>query len=257
VAGSALDRFTLAGRVALVTGGSKGIGQAMARGLASVGADVVIVSRHRDELEAALAEILDGSGARGVCIEADLSRRGAVDYVVDEAQRQIGRVDILVNNVGANVPQTIDKVSDEEWDAVVELNLSSSMSLTRAFAPQMRSRGWGRIIYVTSIMAFASKEGRATYSATKTALIGLARASAIDLGRFGITVNCIAPGLIVTRLTEGNLSQEDRELHLQRTALGRPGDPDELVGPLLALVSDAGSYVTGTTLVVDGGWTIG
>jgi NAD(P)-dependent dehydrogenase (short-subunit alcohol dehydrogenase family) len=240
----------------MVTGASTGLGKAMATGLAGAGCDVVVVSRHREDLELALAEIVEGTDVRGFAVEADLLERAAVAGAAREAVGRAGRVDILVNNVGLNIPQAIEETTDDAWDRVVELNLSSTMALTRALVPGMRSRGWGRIVYISSIMAFASKEGRSAYSATKTGLIGLTRANAIDLGPFGITVNGIAPGLFVTRATRGLLSDQEHQSHIDRTALGRSGEPDELVGPLLALVSEAGSYVTGTTLVVDGGWLV-
>jgi NAD(P)-dependent dehydrogenase (short-subunit alcohol dehydrogenase family) len=247
--------FSLAGRGALVTGGSKGLGKAMARGLAQAGADVVIVSRHEDELKAALAEILDGTGRRGGYVVADLSQRAETERIAKEALAQLGRIDILVNNAGANVPQRIDEVTDEAWDRVLELHLSSVMGLTRAIVPQMKERHWGRVVHISSVLGFMSREGRNAYSAAKSALAGLARASAIDLGPFGITVNCIAPGAFATVMSDrGAGTDDERRAMTDRTALGRWGEPTELVGPLLLLASDAGSYVTGTTLIVDGGW---
>jgi NAD(P)-dependent dehydrogenase (short-subunit alcohol dehydrogenase family) len=250
----ALNLFDLTGKVALVTGGSKGLGKAMARGLAEAGADVVISSRHEDELRAALDEVLEGTGRRGRHVVADLARREEATRLARAALEQMGRVDILINNAGTNKPQAIDAISDEVWDQVMELNLGSVMALTRALVPQMRARRWGRIIHISSIMAFLSKEGRNVYSATKSALLGLARASALDLGGDGITVNCIAPGPFLTELPASVLSEEERRRFAERTAVGRWGDPKELVGPALLLASDAGSYITGTTLIVDGGY---
>jgi NAD(P)-dependent dehydrogenase (short-subunit alcohol dehydrogenase family) len=246
--------FDLTGKVALVTGGSKGLGKAMARGLAEAGADVVISSRHENELGGALDEILQGTGRRGRYVVADLSRRAEAPRLAKTALELMGRVDILINNAGTNKPQAIDAITDETWDQIVELNLSSVMVLTRALVPQMRARRWGRIIHISSIMGFLSKEKRNVYSATKSALLGLARASALDLGGDGITVNCIAPGPFLTELPASVLSDEERRVFAERTAVGRWGDPKELVGPALLLASDAGSYITGTTLIVDGGY---
>src|SRR3954467_5212277 len=172
--------FDLTGRVALVTGGSKGLGKAMARAFAEAGADIVISSRHENELQAALEEIREGTSVRGMHVVADMSRRSEAGRLAKAAVEQFGRVDIVVNNAGSNVPEEIDKVTDENWDRIVELNLSSCMALTRALAPQMKSRKWGRVIHISSIMGLASKAGRDAYSATKSALIGLARASALD-----------------------------------------------------------------------------
>jgi NAD(P)-dependent dehydrogenase (short-subunit alcohol dehydrogenase family) len=250
----ALDVFDLTGKVALVTGGSKGLGKAMARGLAEAGADVVISSRHENELRAALEEVLRGTGRRGRYIVADMTRREDVARLARTALEQMGRVDVLVNNAGTNKPQAIDAITDEAWDEVVELNLTSVMALTRALVPQMKERRWGRIIHISSIMGFLSKEKRNTYSATKAALLGLARASALDLGAFGITVNCIAPGPFLTDLPATVLSDAEKKVFADRTAVGRWGRPEELVGPVLLLSSEAGSYISGQTLVVDGGY---
>jgi NAD(P)-dependent dehydrogenase (short-subunit alcohol dehydrogenase family) len=249
-----VDIFNLKGKVALVTGGSKGLGKAMARGLAEAGADIVISSRHENELKPALEEILRGTDRKGRFIVADMSRRSDVLRLARTALEQMGRVDILVNNAGTNIPQAIDQIKDEDWDAVMEINLNSIMVLTRALVPQMKSRGWGRVIHISSVMGFISKEGRNAYSATKSALIGLARANALDLGRYGITVNCIAPGPFLTDLPGRLLSEAEKQEFARVTALGRWAEPKELVGPVLLLASDAGGYITGETLVVDGGW---
>ncbi len=249
-----LDIFNLKGKVALVTGGSKGLGKAMARGLAEAGADIVISSRHENELRSALDEILRGTNGKGRLIVADMGRREEVERLARTALEQMGRVDILVNNAGTNIPQPIDEIKNEDWDRMLEINLSSIMVLTRALVPQMKARKWGRIIHISSVMGFVSKAGRNAYSATKSALIGLARANALDLGRDGITVNCIAPGPFLTDLPARLLSDEEKKEFSRYTALGRWADPKELVGPVLLLASEAGSYITGETLVVDGGW---
>jgi NAD(P)-dependent dehydrogenase (short-subunit alcohol dehydrogenase family) len=250
----ASDIFNLTGKVALVTGGSKGLGKAMARGLAEAGADIVIASRHEEELRSALAEILKDTPRRGKYLAADLSRRDEIRRLAAFAVEQMGHVDIVINNAGTNVPQSIDAVKDEDWDAVLAINLNSVMALTRALVPQMKERGWGRVIHISSIMGLVSREGRSGYSATKSALLGLARASALDLGKFGITVNCIAPGPFVTDLPRRLLSEAEKKQMASMTALDRWGEPEELVGAVLLLASDAGSYITGTTLVVDGGY---
>jgi NAD(P)-dependent dehydrogenase (short-subunit alcohol dehydrogenase family) len=250
----ASDLFDLTGKVALVTGGSRGLGKAMARGLARAGADVVLASRSEKELRAALEEVLAGTGRRGRFVVADLSRRPEAARLARAALDLMGRIDVLVNNAGTNKPQAIDAIDDQTWDSVLEINLSSVMALTRALVPQMKERRWGRIIHISSVMGFASKEKRNVYSATKSALLGLARASALDLGAFGITVNCIAPGPFLTELPAGLLSDAEKKAFADRTALGRWGDPGELVGPALLLASDGGSYITGQTLVIDGGY---
>jgi gluconate 5-dehydrogenase len=245
--------FDLSGRVALVTGGSKGLGLAMARGFAEAGADVVISSRHEDELKQAAAEIQKAGGGRVEYVVADMVERRDVARLAETALARLGRVDILVNNAGTNNPQSIDQIRDEDWDRIIELNLTSCMALTRQLVPQMKQRRWGRVIYMSSIMGLASKDGRGPYSATKSALLGLARAAALDLGEFGVTVNCIAPGPFMTDLPGKMLSDEQKKVFADRTALGRWGQPREMAGPALLLASEAGSYITGAVLVVDGG----
>src|SRR5438105_10624776 len=205
------DLFSVTGKVALITGGSKGLGKAMARGLAEAGADIVISSRHEEELRPALEEILQGTGRRGRFIVADMGRRDDVRALAQRALDQMGRVDVLINNAGTNVPQAIDEIKDQDWDRVMEVNLNSVMVLTRALVPQMKARRWGRIIHISSIMALVSKQGRGLYSATKAALVGMTRATALELGEFGITVNCLAPGPFLTDLPGRLLSAEEKE----------------------------------------------
>jgi gluconate 5-dehydrogenase len=225
----------------------------MARGLAEAGATVIISSRSEEELRAAARTIAETARGRVEWIVADMLDRHQVRELAARAMAVTGAVDILINNAGTNNPQPIDQIDDEAWDRLLELNLTSVMALTRALAPGMKQRRWGRIIHISSIMALASKEGRNSYSATKAALIGMCRASCQDLGPYNVTVNCIAPGPFLTDLTRGMLSADEKEVFASRTALGRWGEPSELVGPALLLASDAGSYITGSVLVVDGG----
>jgi len=249
-----LDQFKLGGRAALITGGSKGIGFCIAQGFAEAGADVFICGRGEESLASAADQLRAAApGARIETLVADVAKRTEVQRVADEATAQLGKVDILVNNAGWNVPQPIDEITDKDWDYLVELNLTTCMSLTRAIAPQMKQRQWGRVIHISSIMGFASTPGRNAYSATKTALRGLAQASALDLGPHGIPVNCIAPGPIATEMPMSILSQEQQDKLAGRTAIGRWGNPEELAAPALLLASEAGSYITGACLLVDGG----
>src|SRR5262249_9902972 len=167
--------FDLTGRVALVTGGSKGLGRAMARGFAEAGADVVITSRHEDDLKATAAEIRAGTGVRVAHLVADMTRREDVGRIADSALAEMGHVDILVNNAGSNLPQPIDEIRDEDRDRLVELNLNSCMALTRSLVRPVKERRWGRILHIASIMALTSAPGRNADSATKSPLTRLAR----------------------------------------------------------------------------------
>jgi len=239
-----------------VTGGSKGLGKAMALGLAAAGADVLIVSRHEDELVPAIAEIRAETGrADGGYFVADLADRAQLERLAAAVLAERGRIDILINNAGANVVEAVDQITDEAWDLVQSVYVFAAMALTRAFAPGMKERGWGRIVHISSILGFTSKEGRAAYSAAKAAIAGHARAAAIDLGPYGITVNCLAPGPFWTDGSARSMSRDELSgTAAARTAVGRRAEPEELVGPLLMLTGDAGRFVTGSTLVVDGGW---
>ncbi|HEU0119486.1 MAG TPA: 3-oxoacyl-ACP reductase FabG [Bryobacteraceae bacterium] len=245
--------FDLTGRVALVTGGSRGLGKAMARIYAEHGASVMICSRNAVELEAAASEIGNGLNARVEWMTADLAKRDGAQHVAEETLARLGRVDVLVNNAGGNIPQRADQITDEAWDQIIELNLSGIMRLTRAVLPQMMERKWGRVIHISSVLGLGGKLGRNAYSATKAALIGMARSSALDLGPHGITVNCISPGPFLTELPLGLLNDEQKQEFTNRTALKRWGNPEEIAGVALLLGTDAGSYITGTTLLIDGG----
>jgi NAD(P)-dependent dehydrogenase (short-subunit alcohol dehydrogenase family) len=245
--------FDLTARTALVTGGSRGLGKAMARAFTEHGADVLVCSRNEGELREAAADIREGLTRRVEWAVADLADPEQAENLAREATQRLGHIDILVNNAGTNVPQPIDEVSDESWTTMMELNLTSAMRLTRALVPPMKERHWGRVIHVSSVLGLGGKEGRNGYCASKAGMIGLTRASALDLGPFGITVNCIAPGPFLTDLPGRLLSDEQKRHFAERTALGRWGRPEELMGPALLLASDAGSYITGSVLSVDGG----
>ncbi len=245
--------FDLTGKCALVTGGSKGLGKAMARGFAEAGADVMISSRSEKELQASAKEIGDGLNVKVEWMVCDMIDRAAVRSLADESVKRLGKIDILVNNAGSNQPQAIDEITDEAWDKIVELDLTSCMALTRYLVPAMKQRKWGRVIHISSVLGVGSKEKRNVYSACKAGLIGLAKASALDLGPFGITVNCLCPGPFLTDLPMSLLSDEEKKKFSDRTALSRWGQPRELAGPALMLASEAGSYITGEALLVDGG----
>ena len=245
--------FNLSGRVALITGGSRGLGKSIARAYAEHGAQIVICSRGENELKAAAAEIGAGLTTRVEWITADLADRTEPQRLADEALKRFGRVDVLVNNAGGNQPQRVDQITDEAWDRIIELNLSGIMRLTRALLPQMMERQWGRIIHTSSVLGLGGKKERNVYSATKAALIGMARSSALDLGPYGITVNCIAPGPFLTELPLGLLNDEQKLEFTNRTALKRWGRPEEIAGVALLLGTDAGSYITGSTVLIDGG----
>lgn len=247
------ELFDLTGRTALVTGGSKGIGKAVARGLAEAGANVAISARHEDELKKAQAEIADGASGRVEYFVADMGDRSAVKKLAAGVLARFGRCDVLFNNAGSNKPQPLVETTDEAWDNIVELNLTSCMLLSRELAPAMIKNRWGRIIYTSSIMGLASNPARGCYSATKAALIGMARAQALELGPHNITVNCLAPGPVATDLPMSLLSTEQKKVFAERTAVKRWGQPIDMVGPVLLLATEAGAFITGNVILADGG----
>jgi NAD(P)-dependent dehydrogenase (short-subunit alcohol dehydrogenase family) len=186
-------------------------------------------------------------------VVADMNDRSQVKKLAKEVLGKLGRCDVLFNNAGSNKPQALCDTTDEAWDNTIELNLTSCMLLSRELAPSMIHNGWGRIIYTSSIMGLASNPARGCYSATKAALIGMARAQALELGPHGITVNCLAPGPVATDLPMSLLSPEQKKIFAERTAVKRWGQPIDMVGPVLMLASDAGAFITGNVILADGG----
>lgn len=248
--------FDLSGRAALITGGSKGIGLAIAVEFAKAGADVMICSRNEEELQAAAEKISGMASGKVEYQVTDMTDRAAVKRLAAETEKRLGKVDILINNAGSNTPQATEEIDDATWDRLIELNLTSCLMLTREVLPGMKQRGWGRVIYTASIMGITASSNRSAYCGTKGALISMAHSQAVELGADGITVNCISPGPIATDLPMSLLDEETQARFATRTALGRWGQPEELAGPALLLASEAGSYITGENLVVDGGCTI-
>lgn len=225
----------------------------MARVLAQAGAELAICGRNYAQAKTTATELAAETGVRVEPLAADVGKRDEAERLAREAVARMGKIDILISNAGWNIPQPADAIRDEDWDALLELNVTSSMVLTRAIAPGMKERNWGRIIYISSIMAFASTPDRVAYSTTKSALHGMVKANALRLGPHGITVNCLAPGPFATEMPMSILSEEQKRTFAQRTALGRWGQPDELAPAALLLASNAGSYITGSILVIDGG----
>ncbi|RCS41106.1 SDR family NAD(P)-dependent oxidoreductase [Bremerella cremea] len=247
--------FDLTGRSALITGGSKGIGKTLARAFAECGANVCITARNEDELKSATEEIAQGLGSRVIYRVCDMADRAAVDAMAIDVLQEFQGIDILINNAGTNRPELLAETNDTTWDEVLELNFTACMRLARHVVPDMKEKQWGRIIHLSSVMALASNPGRGLYSGTKAALIGMAKAHALELGPHGITVNCICPGPIATDLPMSLLNEEQKQRFAERTALKRWGKTIDMVGPALLLGSDAGAYITGTTILADGGLT--
>ena len=253
---SVFDAFRLDGKVALVTGGSKGLGRAMAQALAEAGADVALCSRNLSEAEAAAQEIAGSTRRKAVGFKADVTERESVAQLRQDCEAAFGQIDILLNNAGINIRKPTPELTDEDWDSVLDISVKGSFLCSQAFLPGMMERKWGRIVMLGSIMSFVSIPGRAAYSSAKAGVLGLTRALALESAPHGVTVNCLCPGPFET---PGNrVLMNDPAAHqafLSKIPLGRWGQPEELGGAIVFLCSPASAFVTGTTLTIDGGWT--
>ncbi|MDP2703249.1 MAG: 3-oxoacyl-[acyl-carrier-protein] reductase [Candidatus Rokubacteria bacterium] len=245
------DGKPLAGRVAVVTGGTRGIGLAIARALAEDGASVVVSGRDAARLDSAVAEI-ETLGASALGVVADQSKREDCDRLVDAAKERFGRIDVLVNNAGITRDQLLVRMKDDDWDQVLDTNLRGVFLMTRAVARSMMRQKSGRIINIASTAGAMGNPGQVNYSAAKAGVIGLTKAAARELAHWNILVNAVAPGLIETDMTAG-ISAEAREALLQQVPLKRVGAAREVAEVVRFLAGDGAAYVTGQTIHVNGG----
>jgi 3-oxoacyl-[acyl-carrier protein] reductase len=241
------DFASLDGKVTLVTGGSRGIGAAIARELAAAGARVAV--NYQKSADAA-AEIAGEVG--GVAVEGDVADPGQAAAVVARAEEELGELDCLVNNAGVTRDGLIARMSDEDWDTVLDTNLRGTFNTCRAVSRKMLRRRAGSIVNLTSVVGIHGNAGQANYAASKAGIIGLTKALARELGTRGVRVNAVAPGYIDTELT-GVLPVDVRDAILANTALGRLGEPEDVARAVRFLCSDEAAFVTGSVLLVDGG----
>lgn len=250
------DRFSLIGRVALVTGGGRGLGLQMAKALAEAGAHVVLSGRSRDMLEQAVASIT-GEGGKASATAFDVADLDAGREAIAKLHADHGRLDILINNVGARDRRPFAAFSDAEILNLIQTDLLSAIALSRKAADIMKAQGHGRLISVTSIIGSMARSGDAIYPVAKQGLTGLVRSLAAEYGPFGVTSNAIAPGMFATETNAGISGDPGMNAFMrQRVPLQRWGRPDEIAGAALFLASDAGSFVNGHVLTVDGGMSI-
>jgi len=245
----------LASRVALVTGGSLGIGRATVLALAAEGADVAFTylgTRYSDDEPARVVAGVEKSGCRALAIESDVSDFGEADRVVERVREELGRLDILVNNAGITRDGVLWKMSEEQWDAVIGVNLKGCFNYIRAVSPVFRKQKSGKIVNVSSINAMRGKFGQANYSASKAGIIGLTKSAARELGGANVNVNAVAPGFVETDMT-GALPEEVLAQARRESILGRFASPGDVADVIVFLVSEKSRHVTGEVVRVDGG----
>ncbi|MGB9876753.1 MAG: 3-oxoacyl-[acyl-carrier-protein] reductase [bacterium] len=240
------------GRVAIITGAGRGIGKAIAERFASEGADVVICDIDKEAIAKVAEEIRDKYSVKVISIPADVSKEEDVNALVEETVRNFGKVDFLINNAGITRDSLILRMSEEEWDKVIAVDLKSVFLCTKAVARHMMRQRYGRIVNISSVIGLRGNVGQANYAAAKAGIVGFTKSVARELAGRNINVNAVAPGYIQTEMTE-RLPNEVKEGMLKQVPLGRPGQPEDVAGVVAFLCSEDASYITGEIIRVDGG----
>ena len=246
--------FKLGNKVSIVTGASKGIGKAIAKIFAQAGTHVVCVSRTKDDLNILKKEILNDGGSVSI-YSCDVSNFDEVEGLIRNTVEEFSKIDIIVNNAGITRDGLIMRMSDEDWNTVIDINLKGTFNAIKAVSRQMMKQKSGRIINISSVVGLKGNAGQANYAASKAGIIGLTKSSSKELASRGITVNCIAPGYIATNMTD-KLTDKVKEEIINRIPLGYIGKTDNIAAAALFLASDEAEYITGQTISVDGGMVI-
>ncbi len=246
--------FKLENKVSIVTGASKGIGKAIAKIFAQAGTHVVCVSRTKDDLNILKKEILNDGGSVSI-YSCDVSNFDEVEGLINNTVEEFSKIDIIVNNAGITRDGLIMRMSDEDWNTVIDINLKGTFNAIKAVSRQMMKQRSGRIINISSVVGLKGNAGQANYAASKAGIIGLTKSSSKELASRGITVNCIAPGYIATDMTD-QLTDKVKEEIINRIPLGYIGKTDNIAAAALFLSSDEAEYITGQTISVDGGMVI-
>ena len=251
-----IKQFDLSGKSAIVTGGSKGLGLAMAAGLASAGADILLVNRNIEEGKAAASQLRNDFGINAIAFSCDITQLQQTESMAATAIEAFGKIDILINSAGINIRGAIDEVAPQDFNKVIEVNVNGTWLCCRAVTPYMKKNNSGSIINLASTLGLVGLANRTPYTASKGAVVQMTRALALELAPFNIKVNAICPGPF---LTEMNIpiadTEEGKKFVVGATALGRWAEMREIQGAAIFLASDAASYMVGSMLTVDGGWT--
>ena len=251
-----LDSFRLDNKVALITGGARGLGLTMATALAEAGANVALAGRTVGACEEAAAAIASATGRRASAFAADVTVAADVERLLASVEGTLGPIDILINNAGINIRGSVEQLTEQDWDTVLDTNLKGPFLCARAIGPGMVDRRWGRVINLGSILGAVGLGGRAPYASSKAGVINLTRVLALEWAGTGVTANAICPGPFATEMNRQLLNDPVKyQEFVRRIPMGRWGELDEIAGAAVFLASDASSFVTGSSLYVDGGWT--